>query len=63
MIAWHDLGPDEAAAVRADLAQWVDQVLFPLFWHFQSAERSTTVLFPGDELRVADTGELIVTVI
>jgi hypothetical protein len=31
MIAWHDLGPDEAAAVRADLAQWVDQVLFPLY--------------------------------
>ena len=23
MIAWHDLDPDEAAAVRADLAQWV----------------------------------------
>jgi N-methylhydantoinase A len=23
---------------------------------------STTVLFPGDELRVADTGELVVTV-
>lgn len=31
MIAWHDLGPDEATAVRADLAQWVDQVLFPLY--------------------------------
>ena len=31
MIAWHDLDPDEAAAVRADLAKWVDQVLFPLY--------------------------------
>jgi hypothetical protein len=31
MIAWHDLDPGEAAAVRADLAQWVDQVLFPLY--------------------------------
>jgi hypothetical protein len=31
MIAWHDLDPDEAAAVRADLARWVDQVLFPLY--------------------------------
>ena len=31
MIAWHDLDPDEAAAVRADLATWVDQVLFPLY--------------------------------
>jgi hypothetical protein len=31
MIAWHDLDPDEAAAARADLATWVDQVLFPLY--------------------------------
>ena len=31
MIAWHDLDADEAAAVRADLAKWVDQVLFPLY--------------------------------
>jgi len=31
MIAWHDLDPDEAAAVRADLANWVDLVLFPLY--------------------------------
>ena len=31
MIAWHELDPDQAAAVRADLAKWVDQVLFPLY--------------------------------
>jgi hypothetical protein len=31
MIAWHDLDPDQAAAVRADLAKWVDQVLFGLY--------------------------------
>ena len=31
MIAWHDLGADEAAAVRADLATWVGKVLFPLY--------------------------------
>ena len=31
MIAWHDRGPDQAAAGRADLAQWVDQVLFALY--------------------------------
>ena len=31
MIAWHDLDPDEAAAVRADLAKWVGEVLFPLY--------------------------------
>ena len=31
MIAWHDLDPDEAAAVRADLAKWVDEVLFALY--------------------------------
>jgi hypothetical protein len=31
MIAWHDLDADEAAAVRADLAKWVDLVLFPLY--------------------------------
>jgi hypothetical protein len=31
MIAWHELGADEAAAVRADLAKWVDEVLFPLY--------------------------------
>ena len=31
MIAWHDLDPDQAAALRADLAQWVDQVLFALY--------------------------------
>lgn len=39
MIAWHDLGPDEAAAVRADLAQWVDQVLFPLYPSAQESVR------------------------
>jgi hypothetical protein len=31
MIPWHDLEPDEAAAVRADLAQWVGQVLFAIY--------------------------------
>ena len=31
MIAWHDLDVDEAAAVRADLAKWVSEVLFPLY--------------------------------
>jgi hypothetical protein len=31
MIAWHDLDPDEAAAMRADLATWVGEVLFPLY--------------------------------
>ena len=31
MIAWHELGADEAAAVRADLAKWVDQVLFAVY--------------------------------
>ena len=31
MIAWHDLDPDEAAAVRADLGKWVGEVLFPLY--------------------------------
>jgi hypothetical protein len=31
MIAWHHLGADEAAAVRADLAKWVGEVLFPLY--------------------------------
>ena len=31
MIAWHDLGADEAAAVRADLARWVDEVLFAVY--------------------------------
>jgi hypothetical protein len=31
MIAWHDLDPDQAAAVRADLAMWVGQVLFGLY--------------------------------
>jgi hypothetical protein len=31
MIAWHELTADEAAAVRADLANWVGQVLFPLY--------------------------------
>ena len=31
MIAWHDLDDQEAAAVRADLAKWVGEVLFPLY--------------------------------
>jgi hypothetical protein len=31
MIAWHELDADQAAAVRADLAKWVDQVLFRLY--------------------------------
>jgi hypothetical protein len=31
MIAWHDLDPDQAAALRADLATWVSKVLFPLY--------------------------------
>jgi hypothetical protein len=31
MIAWHDLNPDQAAAVRADLAAWVGQVLFAVY--------------------------------
>ncbi len=31
MIAWHDLDDQEAAAVRADLAKWVSEVLFPLY--------------------------------
>lgn len=31
MIAWHDLDADEAAAVRADLANWVGKVLFRLY--------------------------------
>jgi hypothetical protein len=31
MIAWHDLDPDEAAAVMADLAKWVGEVLFSLY--------------------------------
>jgi hypothetical protein len=31
MIAWHDLDPDQAAAVRADLATWVGEVLFSLY--------------------------------
>ena len=31
MIAWHELGADEAAAVRADLASWVDEVLFAIY--------------------------------
>jgi hypothetical protein len=31
MIAWHDLDANQAAAVRADLTTWVDQVLFPLY--------------------------------
>jgi len=31
MIAWHDLDDQEAAAVRADLAKWVTEVLFPLY--------------------------------
>ena len=31
MIAWHDLDPDEAAAVRADLGKWVGEVLFLLY--------------------------------
>jgi len=31
MIAWHDLDPDQAAAIRADLGKWVGEVLFPLY--------------------------------
>ena len=31
MIAWHDLDGQEAAAVRADLAKWVEEVLFPAY--------------------------------
>jgi hypothetical protein len=31
MIAWHELTADEAAAVRADLASWVREVLFRLY--------------------------------
>jgi hypothetical protein len=31
MIAWHDLDPDQAAAVRADLARWVSEVLYRLY--------------------------------
>src|SRR5260370_29893652 len=31
MIAWHDLDADQAAAVRADLARWVGEVLFALY--------------------------------
>jgi hypothetical protein len=31
MIAWHDLDDQEAAAVRADLAKWATEVLFPLY--------------------------------
>jgi hypothetical protein len=31
MIAWHDLDPDQAAAVRADLATWVSRVLFAVY--------------------------------
>ena len=31
MIAWHDLDPGEAAAVRADLGKWVGEVLFSLY--------------------------------
>jgi hypothetical protein len=31
MIAWHDLDDQEAAAVRADLAKWISEVLFPLY--------------------------------
>jgi hypothetical protein len=31
MVAWPDLDADEAAAVRADLARWVGEVLFRLY--------------------------------
>ena len=31
MIAWHELDGQETAAVRADLAKWVGEVLFPLY--------------------------------
>ena len=44
MIAWHDLGPDEAAAVRADLAQWVDQVLFPLYPSARESVRGYVII-------------------
>jgi hypothetical protein len=31
MIAWHDLDDQEAAAIRADLAKWADEVLFTAY--------------------------------
>src|SRR2546429_8925830 len=31
MIAWHELDQGEAAVVRADLAKWVDEVLFAVY--------------------------------
>ena len=31
MIAWHELDACPAAAVRADLAKWADEVLFPAY--------------------------------
>jgi hypothetical protein len=31
MIAWHELDQGEAAAVCADLAKWVDEVLFAVY--------------------------------
>ncbi len=31
MIAWHELDGGQAAAVRADLAKWADEVLFPAY--------------------------------
>jgi len=31
MISWHELDAEEAAAVRADLAKWVGEVLFRMY--------------------------------
>jgi hypothetical protein len=31
MIAWHELDGGQAAAVRADLVKWADEVLFPAY--------------------------------
>ena len=31
MIAWHELDGGQAAAVRADLAKWAEEVLFPAY--------------------------------
>lgn len=39
MIAWHDLAADEAAAVRADLAKWVGEVLFAVYPSSQESVR------------------------
>ena len=49
MIAWPDLGADEAAAVRADLARWVEQALFPLY---PSARESVRDCWPSTPTRL-----------